>query len=84
VFLLVPRFQVSKRLGNYCAQYRLATVFFSGLVVIVLAIGPKFTGSNLAEGDGFLRAIKIRSSPSFEVKAKLVAPCRKVKCNVGV
>jgi hypothetical protein len=53
-------------------------------VVIVLAIVPKFTGSNPAEGDGFLRAIKIRSSRSFEVKAKLVAPCRKVKSNVGV
>jgi hypothetical protein len=31
----------------------------------VLATGPKVVGSNLAEGDGFLRAIKIQSLSSF-------------------
>jgi hypothetical protein len=38
----------------------------------VLAIVPKFRGSNPAEGDGFLRVIKIRITPSFggEVKPK--------------
>jgi hypothetical protein len=29
-------------------------------------LGARFTGSNPAEGDGVLRAIKIRSTPSFE------------------
>jgi hypothetical protein len=33
-------------------------------MVIVLPLDPMFTGSNPAESDGFLRAIKIRRIPS--------------------
>jgi hypothetical protein len=36
---------------------------------------PRFAGSNLSEGDEFLRAIKIHSIPSFRGALKLLAPC---------
>jgi hypothetical protein len=35
-------------------------------------------GSNLAEGDVFLREIKDRSTPSFRGEVKLSTPCRKI------
>jgi hypothetical protein len=35
-------------------------------------------GSNLAEGDGLLREIKDRSTPSFRGEVKLSTPCRKI------
>jgi hypothetical protein len=34
--------------------------------------------SNSAENNGFLRAIKIRSTPSFRGEVKPFAPCRKI------
>jgi hypothetical protein len=34
-------------------------------MVSVLPLGPRFAGSNPAEGDEFLRATKIRSKRSF-------------------
>jgi hypothetical protein len=36
-----------------------------GVVVSVLAAGPKGCGFEPGQGDGFLRAIKIRSTPYF-------------------
>jgi hypothetical protein len=36
---------------------------------------PKFASSNLANGDGFLRAIKICSIPSFRGEITLSVPC---------
>jgi hypothetical protein len=44
----------------------------------VLAIVPRLAGFFPAEGDGFLRAIKIRSSPSFGGEVKPSVPCRKI------
>jgi hypothetical protein len=41
----------------------------------MLAIGPKFTGSNPTENDGFLRTIKIRST-SFGGEVKPSVPRR--------
>jgi hypothetical protein len=38
-----------------------------GVIVSVLAIGPKVRGFKPGRGDGFLRAIKIRSMTSFKV-----------------
>jgi hypothetical protein len=35
-------------------------------------------GSNTAEGDEFLRAIKIHCTPSFEGEVKPSAPCHKI------
>jgi hypothetical protein len=47
-----------------------------GVMVSVLAIGPKVRGVKPARSDGLLRAIKICSTPYFgEVKPP--APCRK-------
>jgi hypothetical protein len=43
----------------------------------MLAIEPWFAGSISAEGDGFFKAIKIRSTPSFGWEVKLETPCRK-------
>jgi hypothetical protein len=34
--------------------------------------------SDPAEGNGFLRVIKISSTPSFREEVKLLAPCRKI------
>jgi hypothetical protein len=45
-------------------------------VVIVLATGPRFAGSNLAEGD------KIRSTTSFGGEVKPSAPCCKILWHV--
>jgi hypothetical protein len=50
-------------------------VSLGGVVVMVLAIGPKLTGSNPAEGDGLLMAIKIHSTTSFGGEVKPSAPC---------
>jgi hypothetical protein len=43
-----------------------------------LATGPKVLGFKPGLDDGFLRAIKLRSTPSFGGEVKPEAPCRKV------
>jgi hypothetical protein len=53
-------------------------VFLGGLVVSVLSLDPRFADSNPADGDGLLRAMIIRSTPSFGGEVKLSAPCRKI------
>jgi hypothetical protein len=52
------------------------------LVVMVLVIRTKVPGLKPGRDDGFLRAIKIRSTPSFVEEVKLVAPCPMVLRNV--
>jgi hypothetical protein len=47
-------------------------------VVSVLATGPKDRGFKPGRGDGFLRAIKMRSTPSFGWEVKPEVPCRKI------
>jgi hypothetical protein len=47
-------------------------------VVSVLATGPKGRGFKHGRGDGFLRAIKIRSTPSIGWEVKLEVPCHKI------
>jgi hypothetical protein len=49
-----------------------------GVVVSVLATGPKGRGFKPGRGDGFLRAIKICSTPSFGWEVKPEVPCRKI------
>jgi hypothetical protein len=49
-----------------------------GVVVSVLATGPKVRGFKAGRGDGFLRAIKIRSTSSFGWELKPEVPCRKI------
>jgi hypothetical protein len=47
-------------------------------VVSVLATGPKSCGFEPGQGDGFLRVIKICSTPSFGCEVKPEVPCRKI------
>jgi hypothetical protein len=49
-------------------------VTLGGLIVRAIVIGPKVAGSNSAEDDIFLRAIKIRSTTFFggEVKPSFI------------
>jgi hypothetical protein len=54
------------------------TVILGGVMLIMLSIGPKVHDLNPAEGDRFLRAIEIRSTPSFRGEVKLLAPCYKI------
>jgi hypothetical protein len=49
-----------------------------GVVVSVLATGPKGRGFEPGQDDGFLRAIIIRSTPSFGWEVKPEVPCRKI------
>jgi hypothetical protein len=44
----------------------------------VLTTWPKGRGFKPYRGDGFLRAIKFRSTPSFGWEIKAEAPCRKI------
>jgi hypothetical protein len=53
-------------------------VSFGGLVVIVLAIGLSSAGSNPAENDRYLRAIKIHSTTFFGGKVKPSFPHPKI------
>jgi hypothetical protein len=50
----------------------------SGVVVSVLAIGPKGCRFKPSRGDGFLMMIKFCSTPSFRWEVKPEAPCRKI------
>jgi hypothetical protein len=61
------------RLCCHLARNRLA-----GVIVSVLAIGPKVRRFKPSRGDGFLRAIKIRSTSSFTGEVNPEAPCRKI------
>jgi hypothetical protein len=45
-------------------------------VVNVLALDPRYAGSNPAEDDGLLIAIKIRITPSFGGEFKLSVSCK--------
>jgi hypothetical protein len=47
-------------------------------VVSVLATGPKGCWFEPSQGDGFLRAIKIRSTHSSRMGSKAGGPCRKI------
>jgi hypothetical protein len=53
-------------------------VALSGLVVVCLPLDPRFSGSNLAEDDGVLRAIKIPTTASFGEEVKSSIPYRKI------
>jgi hypothetical protein len=44
----------------------------------VLATGPKGCGFRSGRSDGFLRVIKIRSTPCFGWEIKPEVPCRKI------
>jgi hypothetical protein len=54
--------------------------YSKAVVVSVLATGPKGCGFEPGQGDGFLRTIKIRSTPSFGWEVKPEVPCSKIYC----
>jgi hypothetical protein len=47
-------------------------------VVSVLATGPKGHRFEPSKGDGYLRAIKVRNTPSFGWEVKPKVPCHKI------
>jgi hypothetical protein len=49
-----------------------------GVIVSVLAIGPKVRGFKRGRGDGFLRTIEIRSTLSFGGEIRPSVPCRQI------
>jgi hypothetical protein len=51
-------------------------------VVGVLATGPKGHEFKPGRDDGFLRAIKVHSTPSFGWEVKPEVPCRKILWHV--
>jgi hypothetical protein len=53
-------------------------------MVSVLTLGPKIHLLNPGGGDEFLRAIKIRSTPSFGWEVKPEAPCYKILRNAKI
>jgi hypothetical protein len=55
-------------------QYNPYLVVLYGLT---LSLDPRLADSNPAEGDGFLRAGKVRNTPSFGGEVKSSPPCRK-------
>jgi hypothetical protein len=56
--------------------------YLSGVMVSVLAIGPKVRRFKPNQGNGFLRVIKFHSTPSFGGEVKLEAPCHKILWHV--
>jgi hypothetical protein len=48
-----------------------ARCHLGGVAVSVLATAPKGCGLERCQGDGFLKAIKIRSTPSFRMGSKV-------------
>jgi hypothetical protein len=53
-----------------------------GAVVNVLATGPKGHEFEHGQGNGFLRTIKISSTPSFGWEVKPEVPCHKILLHV--
>jgi hypothetical protein len=53
-----------------------------GVVVSVLATGPKGCRFEPSQGDGFLKVIKIHSTPSFGWEVKSEFPCPKILWHV--
>jgi hypothetical protein len=54
------------------------------VMVSALAIGLRVRGFKSGRGDGFLRAIKFRSAPSFGGEVKPPAPWRKILEHVKI
>jgi hypothetical protein len=59
---------------KHMSMCRYQKIALGGFVVSVLAIGPKVASSSPAKDDGFLRAIKIRSTTFFRRECKVVCP----------
>jgi hypothetical protein len=55
-------------------EINMAGVLLGGVVVSVLVTGPKGRVFRHDRGDGFLRTIKLHSTPSFEFEVKPDGP----------
>jgi hypothetical protein len=62
--------------GNQKCQVHVSKYRLGGVVVSVLVTGPKVCGFEPGQGDGFLRAIKIRITPSFGWEVKPEVTCK--------
>jgi hypothetical protein len=77
-------FTLASRWKKIITRYKLITYLYlnvnrlGGVVVSMLATGPKGLGFKPGRGAGFLRAINIRSTPSFGWEVKPEASCRKI------
>jgi hypothetical protein len=63
-FALAESGSFARQIDNDVEQYRV-TCRLGGVVVSVLTTGPEDREFEPGQGDGFLRATKIRSTPSF-------------------
>jgi hypothetical protein len=73
------RSQTLYRLTTFQGTYRSTSVVLGGLVVSVLAGGPKVRGFKPGKGRSILMAIKIRSMPSFGGEVKPSKSCRNIE-----
>jgi hypothetical protein len=77
-------FTLASRWKKIITLYKLVTYLYlnvnrlGGVVVSMLATGPKGLGFKPGRGAGFLKAINIRSTPSFGWEVKPEASCRKI------
>jgi hypothetical protein len=60
--------------SNQTITGKLADGHLGGVVVSVLATGPKGCGFDPGQDDGFLRTIQIHSTPSFHMESKVGGP----------
>jgi hypothetical protein len=71
---IFPGYAATSRLGyiviRRTVRSRVTSGRLVGVVVSVLDTGPKGYGFEPGQGDGFLRAIKIRSTPSSWMGSK--------------
>jgi hypothetical protein len=65
-----------------CSDMTDASLVTGGVVVSVLATGPKGRGFKPGWGDGFLRVMKVRSTPSFAWEVKPEVPCHTILWHV--
>jgi hypothetical protein len=59
-------------------------ITLSGLVVIMLAIGPKIHGFKPSRGRWIFKVIKVNSTTSFGGEVKPLIPCRILKIPTGI
>jgi hypothetical protein len=50
----------------------------------MVVLDPKFVGSDLAKGNGFLTVIKIQSMTAFSGEVNPAVPCCKILWNVKI
>jgi hypothetical protein len=74
--VLVKRSGESLVFLRFDRHYSQTRSLLDGVVVSVLATGPKVHGFKPGRGNGFIRAIKIRSTPYFVCEVKQEVPCK--------